>query len=69
MATNQPPRIGRRSRPANKRPGNALAFGPVPLAVSPKQWVIWMMRGYILDIPRPLEEAALVDGLTPWQVL
>ena len=46
-----------------------MAFGPVPLAVSPKQWVIWMMRGYILDIPRPLEEAALVDGLTPWQVL
>ena len=32
-------------------------------------YVIWMMRGYILDIPRALEEAALVDGLTPWQVL
>jgi multiple sugar transport system permease protein len=32
-------------------------------------YVIWMMRGYILDIPRALEEAALVDGYTPWQVL
>ena len=32
-------------------------------------YVIWMMRGYILDIPRALEEAALVDGYTRWQVL
>ena len=27
-------------------------------------YVIWMMRGYILDIPQALEEAALVDGYT-----
>ena len=32
-------------------------------------YVIWMMRGYILDIPRALEEAALVDGYSRWQVL
>ncbi len=32
-------------------------------------YVIWMMRGYILDIPRALEEAALVDGYNRWQVL
>jgi len=32
-------------------------------------YVIWMMRGYILDIPLALEEAALVDGYTRWQVL
>ena len=32
-------------------------------------YVIWMMRGYILDIPVSLEEAALVDGWTRWQVL
>ena len=32
-------------------------------------YVIWMMRGYILDIPPALEEAALVDGYTRWQVL
>jgi multiple sugar transport system permease protein len=32
-------------------------------------YVIWMMRGFILDIPIALEEAALVDGYTRWQVL
>jgi multiple sugar transport system permease protein len=32
-------------------------------------YVIWMMRGFILDIPPALEEAALVDGYTRWQVL
>lgn len=32
-------------------------------------YVIWMMRGYINDIPKALEESALVDGCTRWQVL
>jgi multiple sugar transport system permease protein len=32
-------------------------------------YVIWMMRGYIMDIPRALEESALVDGCTRWQVI
>jgi multiple sugar transport system permease protein len=32
-------------------------------------YVIWMMRGYILDIPIALEQAALVDGCTRWQML
>jgi len=32
-------------------------------------YVIWMMRGYIQDIPRSLEEAALMDGCTRWQVI
>ena len=32
-------------------------------------YVIWMMRGYIEDIPVELEESALVDGCTRWQVL
>ncbi|HWQ38773.1 MAG TPA: carbohydrate ABC transporter permease [Burkholderiales bacterium] len=32
-------------------------------------YVIWMMRGYILDIPKALEESALVDGCTRWQVI
>ena len=32
-------------------------------------YVIWMMRGYIMDIPLELEESALVDGCTRWQVL
>jgi multiple sugar transport system permease protein len=32
-------------------------------------YVTWMMRGYIEDIPVELEESALVDGLSRWQVL
>ena len=32
-------------------------------------YVIWMMRGYIEDIPLELEESALVDGLSRWQVI
>lgn len=31
-------------------------------------YVIWMMRGYIEDVPIELEEAARVDGATRWQV-
>lgn len=31
-------------------------------------YVVWMMRGYIQDIPVELEESALVDGCTRWQV-
>jgi multiple sugar transport system permease protein len=31
-------------------------------------YVIWMMRGYIQDIPLELEEAALVDGCSRWRV-
>ncbi len=32
-------------------------------------YLIWMMRGYILDIPVALEESALVDGCSRWQVI
>jgi multiple sugar transport system permease protein len=32
-------------------------------------YVIWMMRGYIEDIPLELEESALVDGCSRWHVL
>ncbi|MGJ4927743.1 carbohydrate ABC transporter permease [Bradyrhizobium sp. HKCCYLS2038] len=32
-------------------------------------YVIWMMRGYIVDVPLELEESALVDGLTRWEVI
>ena len=31
-------------------------------------YVIWMMRGYIAEVPIELEESALVDGCTRWQV-
>ena len=30
-------------------------------------YVIWMMRSYFMDIPREIEEAALVDGCSVWQ--
>ncbi|MBO6636658.1 MAG: carbohydrate ABC transporter permease [Roseitalea sp.] len=32
-------------------------------------YVIWMMRGYIQDIPPELEQSALVDGLSRWAVI
>jgi multiple sugar transport system permease protein len=31
-------------------------------------YVIWMMRGYIQDIPLELEESAAVDGCSRWQI-
>lgn len=30
-------------------------------------YVIWMMRSYFMDIPKEIEEAALVDGCSVWQ--
>lgn len=32
-------------------------------------YVIWMMRGYIQDIPIELEHSAMIDGLSRWAVL
>lgn len=32
-------------------------------------YVVWMMRGYLLEVPLELEEAALVDGCTRLGVL
>lgn len=31
-------------------------------------YTIWMLRGYTEDVPRELEESALVDGLSRWMV-
>jgi multiple sugar transport system permease protein len=30
---------------------------------------VWMMRGFFEEIPRQIEEAALVDGCSHWQVM
>lgn len=30
-------------------------------------YVIWLMRSYFIDIPKEIEEAALVDGAGTWQ--
>ncbi len=32
-------------------------------------YVIWMMRGYLLEIPIDLEHSAMVDGCSRWQTL
>ncbi len=32
-------------------------------------YVIWMMRGYLQEVPIELEHSALVDGWTRWQVM
>lgn len=32
-------------------------------------YVIWMMRGYVEDVPLELEESALVDGLSRWAII
>src|SRR6266496_3315355 len=32
-------------------------------------FVIWMMRGFLLDIPIELEEAAMIDGASRFQAL
>ena len=32
-------------------------------------YVIWMMRGYIQDVPIELEQSAMIDGLSPFQVI
>ena len=31
-------------------------------------FVIWILRGFFMDVPVELEEAALVDGYTRWQI-
>jgi multiple sugar transport system permease protein len=31
-------------------------------------FVTWIMRGFFVEIPIEVEEAALVDGYTPWQI-
>jgi multiple sugar transport system permease protein len=32
-------------------------------------YVIWVMRGYLQDIPQEVEESATIDGCNRWQVL
>jgi multiple sugar transport system permease protein len=29
-------------------------------------FAVWMMRGFFIDVPRELEEAALIDGCSKW---
>jgi ABC-type glycerol-3-phosphate transport system permease component len=32
-------------------------------------FTVWMLESMIADLPQEIEEAALVDGCTPWQVM
>lgn len=31
-------------------------------------FAVWIMRGFFLEVPRELDEAALIDGCSPWRV-
>ena len=46
----------------NTFPGVILAYTTFNLP-----FVVWMMRGFFGEISRELEEAALIDGATPWR--
>ncbi len=37
-------------------------------ATSSLPFCVWMLKGYFDTIPRELEEAAVMDGASPWQV-
>lgn len=46
----------------NTFPGIILAYTTFNLP-----FVVWMMRGFFGEISKELEEAALIDGATPWK--
>ncbi|HDY87556.1 MAG TPA: carbohydrate ABC transporter permease, partial [bacterium] len=31
-------------------------------------FAVWIMQGFFLEVPRELDEAALIDGCSPWRV-
>lgn len=41
----------------------------VPYVAINTPFVVWMMRGFFLDIPAALEESALTEGCTRWAAL
>jgi multiple sugar transport system permease protein len=41
----------------------------VPYVAINTPFVVWMMRGFFLDIPAALEESALTEGCTRWSAL
>ncbi len=46
----------------NTLPGITLVYLIIVLP-----YTVWMLRGFIVNIPRELDEAALVDGCSRWQ--
>lgn len=47
----------------NSRGGLVLVY-----STSALPFCIWMLKGYFDTLPRELEEAAIMDGASPWQV-
>ena len=48
-----------------------LTFWPPQTAFEPANadWGTWLLMGYFRTIPFELEECALIDGATRWQIL
>jgi N,N'-diacetylchitobiose transport system permease protein len=46
----------------NTLPGVIIVYAVLVLP-----YTMWMLRGFIIGVPRELDEAALVDGCTRWQ--
>jgi N,N'-diacetylchitobiose transport system permease protein len=46
----------------NTLPGVIIVYAVVTLP-----YTVWTLRGFIVNVPRELDEAALVDGASRWQ--
>lgn len=46
---------------------NSLLGVTVTYIVLILPYTVWMLRGFIVNVPKELDEAALVDGCTRWQ--
>ncbi|MEM3658518.1 MAG: carbohydrate ABC transporter permease [Candidatus Hadarchaeum sp.] len=46
---------------------NLLLLTAITIALN-QPFTIWLLRGFILQVPESLEEAALIDGCTRWMV-
>jgi N,N'-diacetylchitobiose transport system permease protein len=46
---------------------NTLTGVTITYLVLVLPYTVWMLRGFIINVPRELDEAALVDGCTRWQ--
>jgi arabinogalactan oligomer/maltooligosaccharide transport system permease protein len=47
---------------------DSLAGLVLVYATSSLPFCVWMLKGYFDTIPKELEEAALMDGASPWQI-
>jgi len=47
---------------------NTLTGVTVTYLILVLPYTVWMLRGFIVNVPRELDEAALIDGCSRWQV-